>query len=278
MSIIEKFDPRATELAETPLTDLFQAITLEALNHKAAMLTRLDNKYIVRAEALTHLLPILAQHFDILEIDQKRIFTYDTCYFDDDQLSCYFNHHNSHRQRIKVRTRKYTDAGLCFIEAKIKDIRGVTVKKRLACALVNHGRIDAQAQDYIAGLYREFYQKDFSLELRPQLNMSYQRITLVAKNGSERLTLDRGMRFTHKGSDIALAPDLFIIETKSRNGNGHADSILRSFHQHPTKKCSKYCIGLCVTQQVQRINNFMPALRKLGALSNQPTLVERLSQ
>ncbi|HWV15392.1 MAG TPA: polyphosphate polymerase domain-containing protein [Cellvibrio sp.] len=269
MSIIEKFDPclLATSSVAPLLFELFAPISLDDLNQKASMLTRLDNKYIVRKPVLKQALPSLAKHFDILEIEQKRIFHYDTCYFDDELLSCYFNHHNGRRQRIKVRTRKYSDAGLCFIEAKIKDIRGITVKKRIACDPDRHGAIDQGARDYIANLYRDFYQKDFDLTLQPQLHMSYQRITLVAKQGHERLTLDTNIRFVKNGRVSSLAEDIFIVESKSRNGNGQADALLRSLHQHPSKGCSKYCLGLCITQGVEKINNFMPALRKLGVLA-----------
>lgn len=54
--------------------------------------------------------------------------------------------------------------------------------------------------------------------------------------------------------------DMFIIETKSKRGNGIADKILRAMHMHPTKRCSKYCIGMTATGQVARQNRFMPAL------------------
>lgn len=260
MSIIEKFDSQ--------LHELFTPIGLNELNRRASMLTRLDNKYVVRDAVLNKILQQLSHHFDILEIDQKRIFYYDTCYFDDEQLSCYFNHHNGRRQRIKVRTRKYIDTGLCFIEAKIKDIRGVTVKRRLPCQVDKHGQIDVFAQEYIAQLYREFYKKEFTLDLQVQLEMSYQRITLVAKNGHERMTIDSNICFFKGTKAITLSPHILIVETKSRNANGIADSILRSVHQHPINKCSKYCLGLCITRQVERINNFMPALRKLGVLDS----------
>lgn len=260
MSIIEKID--------TQVREYFTPISLHELNHKAAMLTRLDNKYVVRDVVLSKLLPSFAEHFDILEINHKRRFSYDTCYFDDAQLSCYFNHHNGRRRRIKVRTRRYQDAGLCFVEAKIKDIRGVTVKRRMPHRLEHHGQIDQQAHEYVAQLYREFYEEEFTLDLQVQLEMSYERITLVAKHGHERMTIDTNLCFFKGDSAFVVSPDVFVVETKSRNANGIADAILRSAHQHPINKCSKYCLGLCITQQVERINNFMPALRKLGVLDS----------
>jgi len=268
MSTIEKF--------EQQLFTLFDSVSLDELNHKASMLTRLDNKYVVQAPVLEQLLARLARHFDVLDIAGKRLFTYDTCYFDDEQLSCYFSHHNGRRQRIKVRTRNYQDAGLCFIEAKIKDIRGVTVKKRLPYTPEKHGTLNNDARNFITQLYRDFYQKDFSQQLEPQLNMRYKRITLVAKDGRERMTIDTDIRFFKDGCEFALSQQVFIVETKSRNANGLADAILRSYHQHPSNKCSKYCLGLCVTQQVGRINNFMPVLRKLGVLASSASMARRL--
>lgn len=90
----------------------FNPISLATLNAKAAMLERLDNKYVVHESALRAALAELSQHFDVLEIDGKRAFTYETCYFDDDELHSYYDHHQGRRRRCKVRVRKYTDAQL----------------------------------------------------------------------------------------------------------------------------------------------------------------------
>jgi hypothetical protein len=59
----------------------FQTISLEGLNTKAAMLERLDNKYIVPADRLLPAFERFADTFDVLEIDGKRAFTYATDYF-----------------------------------------------------------------------------------------------------------------------------------------------------------------------------------------------------
>ena len=59
------------------------------------------------------------------------------------------------------------------------------------------------------------------------------------------------------------APDMFILETKSARGNGIADKILRAEHLHPTKSCSKYCVGMAALGLVSRHNRFLPALRRL---------------
>jgi hypothetical protein len=93
--------------------------------------------------------------------------------------------------------------------------------------------------------------------------MRYDRMTLVAKEGGERMTIDNGLVFsTHDGMEI-VNKDLFVVETKSANGNGIADKVLRSMHHHPQKHCSKYCVGTAVLTPEIKTNNFKMVLRKL---------------
>jgi hypothetical protein len=248
------------------LTRAFRPISLDALNAKAAMLERLDHKYVVRAEALRALAPALAAQFDVLEIDGVRSFTYETCYFDDAERRSYFDHHQGRRQRMKVRVRKYVDTALCFVEVKLKDKRGSTVKKRLPYPLDQYGTLDERAMAHVQCSHEALYGRPFEGRLEPVLRMSYRRTTLVAKEGGERMTIDSRIRFGDDGDLAALDDDVFIVETKSAHGHGLADAILRRHHQHPTDGCSKYCVGMSATGNVQRYNRFRPALARLGAL------------
>ena len=138
------------------LTVPFTPISLQALNAKAAMLERLDNKYVVQAPALQAAIPELMQHFDILDIDGTRAFTYETCYFDDEALHSYFDHHQG-RRRCKIRVRRYNDAQLCFVEVKLKDRRGQTIKKRMRYALDKYGTLDDAACAHVERSYRNLY-------------------------------------------------------------------------------------------------------------------------
>ena len=248
------------------LTAPFEPVSLEALNAKAAMLERLDNKYVVAADVLRRAVPGFAGLFDILEIDGQRAFTYDTCYFDDERCGSYHDHHQGRRRRIKVRVRRYVDARLCFVEVKLKDKRGITVKKRLRVPYEQYRALDVTALAHVEKSHRDLYGEPFGRTLRPVLEMSYRRITLVAKQGGERMTIDQGICFLRDDGRCETNPDVFVVETKSANGNGVADSVLRALHQHPTDGCSKYCVGMGATGAVERINRFRPALKKLGAL------------
>ncbi len=253
-------------------TDGFAPVSLQALNQKAAMLERLDNKYVVQAQALRAALPELMSLFDVLEIDGRRSFTYDTCYFDDPQRRSYHDHHQGRRQRLKVRVRHYVDAALCFVEVKLKDKRGSTVKKRMPYDPGKYGQLDDTALAHVDAACRAVYGRPFTLALEPVLRMRYRRVTLVAREGGERMTIDTGITFfggAPEGSDAAqrrTGDSVFIVETKSAHGHGLADAVLRRHHQHPTNACSKYCVGMSLTGEVQRFNRFLPALRKLGEL------------
>jgi hypothetical protein len=95
------------------------------------------------------------------------------------------------------------------------------------------------------------------------MNMRYQRMTLVAHDGAERLTIDHGLRFWTGEKEAAAAPDMFVIETKSRFGRGVGDRVLRRNGHHPTGSCSKYCIGLAALDMVPAFNKFRPAFKRL---------------
>ncbi|MCW5636171.1 MAG: polyphosphate polymerase domain-containing protein [Rubrivivax sp.] len=254
------------------LTSAFRPIGLKALNAKAAMLERLDNKYVVHAPALAAAVVDLASCFDVLEIDGQRSFTYETCYFDDAERRSYHDHHQGRRQRMKVRVRRYVEAALCFVEVKLKDKRGITVKRRMPYDPARYGTLDEAAQRHVREAYEALYGRPFERPLEPVLHMRYRRITLVAREGGERMTIDTGIHFFgREGPAAGPAPrrtgdEVFIVETKSAHGHGLADAILRRQHLHPTNSCSKYCVGMSALGAVSRFNHFRPALRKLGAL------------
>ncbi len=249
--------------AELALPQKFTPISLSALNKKAEMLRRRDNKYIIERPVMAAALQQFAEHFDVLEIGGARSFTYDTCYFDSPELECYRDHHRGRRRRAKVRIRNYVGTDLCFVEVKLKDKRGETIKRRLNYDKLNSQHLDNSALEFVQSSFSKQYRKDFPYELRRTLDMRYKRITLVAKEGGERMTIDNRLVFTAGNSTWPVGDDVFIVETKSSNGNGIADKVLRQLHRHPTKHCSKYCAGIAALNGDVPINNFRPILRKL---------------
>ena len=248
------------------LTHSLKPITLNALNAKAELLERVDKKYVLHASVLLDMIDDLAARFDVLEIDSLRDFAYETCYFDDVDRSSYFDHHQGRRQRMKVRVRKYLDSGQCFVEVKLKGKRGITMKKRMPYPVEKFGTLDVSATKHLQKHYKMLYGQPFDHPLEPVLLMRYHRTTLVAREGSERMTIDSNIQFCSGSDESWLDDNAFIVETKSANGNGLADIILKHHHQRPANSCSKYCIGMSVTGIVQHYNRFRPVLRQLGVL------------
>jgi len=80
------------------------------------------------------------------------------------------------------------------------------------------------------------------------------------------MTIDSKIWFCSGSDGSWLNDNAFIIEAHSANGNGLTDAILKHYHQHSDKNCSKYCVGLSITGTVQHDNRFRPALRQLGVL------------
>lgn len=226
-------------------------------------MTRLDNKYVVPLNALEKIAPALAEQFDILDIDGKTEFGYQTCYFDSPEMTSFMHHVQGRRQRSKVRTRHYLDADISFLEVKLKTIRKITSKKRVAHDRGGLDHLPDTAMQFVDECHTLQYGRASQAAYGPVIKMQYQRMTLVAHDGAERMTIDRGLQFWNNNRDCATAPEMLIIETKSRFGRGLGDKILRRNGHHPAGPCSKYCIGLAALGVVPRFNKFRPAFKRL---------------
>lgn len=252
-----------SDISRTDILSSFDPVSLHTLIARAAMLERLDQKYVVDRPVLDRALMNMRGAFSALEIQGTRSFEYRTVYFDSFDRRSYHDHHQGRRRRAKVRVRHYVDAGSTFAEVKLKDRRGITVKQRLPLETDNLFHLTDQAIDFVHQSYRDLYAKEFAYELRPVLAVVYKRITLVANAGGERMTIDSALSFSAGEKDVAVSPDIFIVETKSANGNGLADKVFRALHQHPMEHCSKYCVGTALLHEDVKSNRFRPAIKKL---------------
>jgi hypothetical protein len=247
-------------------TDGFTACNLDELNSRAAMMTRIDNKYILKSNDLLSLKTVLAEKFNVLEIKRERGFNYATRYFDDPERSAYYEHHQGRRKGFKVRIRRYLEAGLCYVELKMKEKRGTTIKQRLDYDFDGYETLSPEAFQFVKNGYQTHYGKPFGYKVQAVLDIEYQRLTLVSKDGAERMTIDTDLVFNNGQRRLVAEDGLFIVETKSENGRGYADKCLRSSHIYPAKRCSKYCIGMAALSEVTRFNHFLPTMRKLQIL------------
>jgi hypothetical protein len=237
-------------------------ITLAELNRTSELLDRSECKYALNRAQLPVILDALSSHFFVLEHVGRRVFRYQSVYFDENYTS-YWHHFQGRRRRFKIRTRHYVDSGACTFEVKIKRYRGSTDKRRIPYSIKDADHVTPEAQRFIESFFKEAYEMDFVLQLQPMLTVTNDRITLVAKHGGERLTIDLNTTFGSRNTKHATPSEFVIMETKTRNGNGLCDKILRAHRVRRLRYCSKYCIGIAQSGMVHKTNTFRPMLRTM---------------
>jgi hypothetical protein len=244
----------------------FGPVSLAVIEKDFAVPWRHDCKYVVPPASLEPLAEVLSRDFLALEVDGQRAFRYRTRYFDNDALRCYHDHRQGRRRRYKVRVRSYLDSDLHFLEVKLKALRGTTLKQRRPYRHHTGALSSPDALSFVDEVLRTAYGFTHQDPLLPRLLVEYSRTTLVARAGDERVTIDRRISFRGDGEWCEVPRDRWIIECKGASRNGRMDALLRRQGHHPVRGCSKYCMGMGVTGQVDQVNRFLPAMRRLGCL------------
>lgn len=219
-----------------------EPIALGDLEATAALTRRSDCKYVLDWSTFAALADHLAGAHLALEIDGRRTFSYDTVYFDGDDLLTFHAHVRGHRRRYKVRVRHYADTGVCALEIKLKGRRGETIKHRLPYAVADRERLTADAGTFLQECLDSAYGTGPPKDLQPVVRTCYRRATLVARDGGERLTCDFDLRFGEPDAP-GLSPAHVIVEAKTADGRGVATQALRDLGQRPVS-CSKYLMGV----------------------------------
>lgn len=252
---------RFASAAVPALATAFAPVSLEDLNARAALQTRLDQKYLVTIEDFARLVDLLAPSYLALEIDGRRCFSYDTVYFDGDGLPSYHGHVQRRRRRFKARSRRYLDSALCLLEVKLKGRRGETLKPKMNWEPALHGRMTPVGQAFVARCLEEAYGQQLASPLRPALHNEYRRLTLTHGQLPERVTCDFDLMLGWKGQAGRMQTDLVLVESKSHNGRGSADAALRQLGVRPIS-ASKYCLGIALTRPHVRSNDLRRVLTR----------------
>ena len=237
--------PLATpaERAVSAAAAMVAPISLKELNNLAELQTRVDRKYFVSAGVFRQLIAQLAGEMQVLEIDGRRTFGYESFYFDTPQLSTYRAHLQRRRQRFKARTRTYTDTGLCMFEVKLTGARGETVKQRVPHPQELRAELTDDALTHLGSTLRDAYHQDLPAGLRPTLVTSYRRTTFVSRTGEARLTCDVGLVCGDVEHEVRDTGTHVLVESKSAGRGSAPDRILRDLGVRPAK-VSKYCVAV----------------------------------
>src|SRR3954447_25540812 len=165
------------------------AVELSTLEAGAALLTRVDRKYVVPVTTFEHLVDRLGADWAALEIDSRRQFGYTSTYFDTADLATYRAHLQRRRRRYKVRVRQYVDSESCMLEVKRKGLRGLTVKDRRPHPDWQHAELDAEGHAFVADALQGHVTAPVE-PLTPVVVTSNRRATLVSLTTRARLTVD----------------------------------------------------------------------------------------
>lgn len=256
----------ATEKRQAALQEIrteleaFDPIGLDQMK-KVKLMNRIDTKYVIPITQLAPLLHIAAPEYFVQFTDGKRTAAYHTIYLDTADHRMYNLHQAGRKVRQKIRIRQYLDTQNTFLEIKNKNNHGRTKKKRIEIPQMDCMSMP-EAIDFVAE--KSWYKME---NLRKHVENRFERITLVNKGFTERLTIDLGVRFhnyeTDKDADIG---HLVIIELK-RDGATYSPmyNLLLRMHIHQGG-FSKYCIGCALTNPALRQNNFKEKIHRIDSL------------
>jgi hypothetical protein len=225
-----------------------------------ALHDRVDTKFILTEAQALEIIRALTPAYDVLEVNGLRLHPYRTLYFDTEDLALYRQHHDGIVARQKVRSREYLVSGLAFFEVKRKTGQSRTVKDRLSTErLVTAVRYEEQR---FLALHPEA-----PGGLVPGVLSEFSRVTLVSRDGGERVTFDFSLRFAYQDRGAGL-PGLVIAELKQSRVDRDSPfpREMRARRILP-RAVSKYCLGVTLLLPEVKHNGFKPLLLAIGKLT-----------
>lgn len=236
--------------------DRFNAVDLENAN-SVGLMKRYDTKFVFHADKLQSVLEYLRKDYGVLEINNKRIFLYQTLYYDTDDYYFYRQHHDKKLSRYKIRCRTYADTEKCYIEVKCKNNKKKTIKDRL---LINNAMVHSDLLDEAVLFARaHVFGKECENrvnDIKPALLVNYRRITLTNPRNHERITFDVDLTFSDGDHDLKMK-NLVVAELKQSHlvMSSCFSKYLKKMNIFPVQ-FSKYCMGVILMGKSARYNQF----------------------
>lgn len=242
------------------------AVSLEEVQSRAELLTRVDRKYLLRTTQAEVVLDRLDPGCSVLEIDGRRSSGYASTYFDTPDRESYHSTATARRRRWKVRTRTYLDSGERWIEVKTRGPRGRTVKERLPLEADPHVQLPEEAVTFVEQRLRAARAIDRPWRGHPTLHTAYDRCTVLLADGTSRATIDTGLRWALPDGTHLDPEDLVILETKTAGSPSALDRTLWGLGHRPTR-ISKFGTGLALLEPTLPANRWHRHLTGDGPLT-----------
>ena len=236
----------------------FETITLSEMDD-VKLMSRTDTKFVFNFSRLPEFLEKLSQFYRVLSIEGNLIHDYKSLYFDTEDRKFYIEHHNRRVNRNKIRFREYVGSGLTFLEIKLKNNKGKTIKKRIKVNSISE-EITEQQQKYIDKIV------GYPIEVSAKQWINFSRVTFVHKTQKERLTMDVNLTFNNKKDEGDLK-NIVIAEVKQERMSRSSDfmRIAKEMSILPMR-LSKYCISsmqLCPQLKQNRFKEKQLFINKL---------------
>ena len=249
------------------IDDIVNEMTPISLDEMSAvkLMNRVDTKYVADDLTVRKLFSLIKDEYFVQEIDGKRIAAYDSIYYDTVDNHMYIIHQDKKLKRDKLRVRNYVDTGNYFCEVKHKNNHGRTKKKRIEVGenVFQDLKSDQAAREFVE---KRLPQYDFD-GFEKKLSTTFDRVTIVNKGKTERITIDYNVRFRNleNGNVSGMAP-LVIMELKR---DGQCESFFqKTLFELRIKplSISKYCIGRAMTDATLKQNRFKKKIIKIEKL------------
>lgn len=231
-----------------------------ATAHPALVLSRslqqrVDRKFLLSEPRLPALLSRVRSSFSALAAGDTFWAHYDSIYFDTPDRLLYHAHRRDRLPRFKVRIRRHVERQLAFLEIKRKDANRRTTKHRLPVPVTQSVLGERESAFLI-----ECVPALAGCHLAAVMSVSFLRLTLVANEAMERITLDQGLVFESGQQRIAM-PSLIVGEVKQGHVMNRSGSV-GAFRATRAREASfsKYCIGTALLSDAPA-NMFKPSLR-----------------
>ncbi|MBK7987938.1 MAG: polyphosphate polymerase domain-containing protein [Ignavibacteria bacterium] len=239
----------------------FNTIQLNQMD-KVNLMNRVDSKFVFHDVWLNAILEEIRDDNSILEIDNQRVFRYDSLYLDTKDYCMYKQHHNGKPRRVKLRYRTYCDTGDIFFEIKQRQnpMRTHKFREKVSAIPPSLGEIELSLLQK-SGIC-------FNSELEHKLVVGYKRITLVANDCIERVTLDTFLSF-HNFKQYKVHPHLIIAEIKQERFS-RISPFIHALRRRNIKEqsISKYALGLIELSTDIKSNAFKSKVRTVEHIEN----------
>lgn len=232
---------------------------LDEVTSTAAMMHRVDRKYVLSNMQIDRVLGDLAGALRVLEIDGKRVFSYRSEYFDTADLVSYCDAAYHRRRRFKVRVRHYCDSEASWIEVKTPGNRGITRKDRIP--VPDEENIEATCKAFAQDILPKTIGITLESSLHPVLTTSYERSTFLLPGDEGRATLDRHL-LMGTSKESSYLPKQVVLETKSATGRTWVDRQLWQMGIRPCR-ISKYAVGMALAHDDLPSNRWSRTMRLL---------------